>query len=96
MAEGHRAEIKSLNLMLAQERATVRRQERLFEEREEAWQTALSERKTENAGLRVENKAAKGQRNALLAIVITAGGAAALFAAFRILRAFKVIPPIGL
>jgi uncharacterized protein involved in exopolysaccharide biosynthesis len=86
MAEGHRAEIESLNLMLAQERAATRRQEGLFEEREEAWQTALSEREAENASLRAENKAVKGQRNAFLAIMIAAGAAAALSIAFKVLR----------
>jgi hypothetical protein len=92
IAEDHRAEIESLNLMLAQERAAVRRQEGLFEEREEAWRRALSEREAENASLRAENKAAKGRRNTFLAILITAGGVAALFVVIKVLRKVKIIP----
>jgi hypothetical protein len=92
IAEDHQSEIESLNLMLAQERESTRRRGELFDRREEAWQRALSERETENAGLRVENKAVKGQRNTLMAIVITAVSAALLFAAFKILRFFKAPP----
>jgi hypothetical protein len=39
-----------------------------------------------------EVKAVKGQRNTLLAIVITAVSVALLFVAFKVLRFFKVLP----
>jgi hypothetical protein len=92
IAEDHQSEIKSLNLMLAQEREFTRRRGEMFDRREEDWQRALSDREAENVGLRVENKAVKGQRNTLKAIVIPAVSVALLFAVFKILRFFKVLP----
>jgi hypothetical protein len=91
-AESHQAEIESLNLLLVGERETTRRQGELFDEREEAWQQALSERETENAALRVENKAVKGQRNTFLAILITVGTAAVLMITITVMRKLKIIP----
>jgi hypothetical protein len=93
IAEDHQAEIENLNLMLAQERDATRRQGEIFDQREEAWQRALSDREAENAALRVENKAVKGQRNTLLAILITAGGLVVLFIVARALRRAKIILP---
>ena len=91
-AEGHQAETEKLNQQLAEERETTRRQGELFDRQEDAWQQALSEREGENTTLRVENKAIKGQRNTLLAIMITAGTVILIFVVFKVLRFFKVIP----
>jgi chromosome segregation ATPase len=92
IAEDHQSEIETLNLLLSRERETTRRQGELFDRQEEAWQKALSEREAENAALRVENKAVQGQRNAFLAILITAGGVAVLCIVIKVLRALKIIP----
>jgi predicted nucleic acid-binding Zn-ribbon protein len=90
--EDHAADIENLNRQLAAERETVREQDQKFNEYEAATIGQLSGRDTENAELREEVKAVKGQRNTLLAIVITAVSAALLFAAFKVLRFFKVLP----
>jgi hypothetical protein len=92
MAEDHQAEIKNLNLILARERETTRRQGEVFEKREEAWQKSVSEQEAENAALRVENKAVKGQRNTFLAVLIMAGVVVALLIVIKVLRAVKIIP----
>jgi hypothetical protein len=63
-----------------------------FNEYESAMTGRLSDRDTENAELREEVRDIKGQRNTLLAIVITAASVALLLAAFKILRFFKVLP----
>jgi predicted nucleic acid-binding Zn-ribbon protein len=91
-AEDHAADIENLNRQLAAERETVIKQDQKFDEYEAAMTGRLSARDTENAELREEIKEIKGQRNTLLAIVITAASAALLFAASRILRFFKVLP----
>jgi chromosome segregation ATPase len=91
-AEGHQAETEKLNRQLADEREMTRHQGELFDKQEEAWQRALSEREAENTALRVENKAVKGQRNTFLAVLITAGGIAALFIVITVLRKVNIIP----
>jgi hypothetical protein len=52
----------------------------------------LSEKDTEIAGLKVENKKIKGQRNTLLAIVITAVLVIVIFIVVKVLRTFRVVP----
>jgi hypothetical protein len=91
-AEIQQADIESLNGQLAAERETVREKDQKFGEYEAAMTGQLSERDTENAELREEVKAIKGQRNTLLAIVVTAVSIALLFVAFKVLRLFKVLP----
>jgi chromosome condensin MukBEF ATPase and DNA-binding subunit MukB len=91
-AEGHQADIEKMNRQLAEEREVYSRLTHKFDEYETSQNKALSERDTENAQLRVENKAVYGQRNTLLAIMITAVSVIVLFVVFKILRAFKVIP----
>jgi hypothetical protein len=92
MAEDHQTEIKSLNLMLVRERETTRLQGELFDKREEAWQQELSGRAAENAALMVENKKLAGQRNTLLAIVLTIFGIILIIITFKVLRVLKIIP----
>jgi cob(I)alamin adenosyltransferase len=91
-ADVHRADIESLNRQLAAERETVKKQRQKFNGYESEMAKKLSDRDTENAQLKEENKAVKGRRNTFLAILITAGAAAALFIIFKALRAMKVIP----
>jgi uncharacterized protein (DUF3084 family) len=91
-AEDHQADIEDLNRQLAAERETVRKQDQKFNDYETEMIKKLSDRDTENAQLRVENKAVKGQRNTLLAIVITAVSAVLLFIVIKILRIIKIIP----
>jgi uncharacterized coiled-coil protein SlyX len=91
-AEVHRADIENLNRQLAAERETVKKQYRKFNDYETEMVKKLSDRDTENARLKEENKAVKGQRNTFLAILITAGTTIALFIIFKVMRAMKVIP----
>jgi hypothetical protein len=91
-AEGHQADAEKMNRQLAEEREAYSKLSHKFDEYEAVQDNALSERDTENAQLWVENKAVKGQRNTLLAIVITAVSAIVLIIAVKILRVLKVIP----
>jgi chromosome segregation ATPase len=91
-AEVHRSDIEDLNRQLAAARETVRKQDQKFNEYEAVMTGQLADRDTENAELREEVKAVKGQRNTLLAIVIMAVLVALLFVAFKVLRLFKVLP----
>jgi uncharacterized coiled-coil protein SlyX len=91
-AEDHQADIEDLNRQLVAERETVRKQEQKFNDYETEMVKKLSDRDTENAQLRVENKAVKGQRNTYLAILITAGVVVALSIAVKVLRVVKIIP----
>jgi hypothetical protein len=92
MAEKHQADTETLNRQLAEERETGNRLETIFNEREETWQKALSERETENTALKLENKKIASQRNTLLAIVLTAAGIILVIIAVKVLRALKIIP----
>jgi hypothetical protein len=92
-AEVHQADIESLNLQLAVERETVKEQGQTFNDYEIKTVGMLSDRDTENAQLKVENKAVKGQRNTLLAILITALAVALLIpVGKKVLGMLKVIP----
>jgi PBP1b-binding outer membrane lipoprotein LpoB len=91
-AEVNQADIENLNRQLAVERETVKRQYQKFNEYETAMTGELSAKGTENSRLREEVKTVKGQRNTLLAIVITAGVVILCFVVFKVLRFFRVIP----
>jgi chromosome segregation ATPase len=91
-AEGHQADAEKMNRQLSEEREAYSKLTHKFDNYETAQDKALSERDTENAQLRVENKAVRGQRNTLLAIVITAIMGIVLIIAVKVLRALKVIP----
>jgi hypothetical protein len=91
-AEEHQADTEFLNRQLSEEREASRKLGVIFNEREESWQTALSEREAENQALQVENKKVTGQRNTLLAIVLTVAGVVVIIIAVKILRTLKVIP----
>jgi peptidoglycan hydrolase CwlO-like protein len=88
VAENHQTNAETLNQQLAGEREITRRQGELFNRREEVWQTAVSDRDGEIASLRMDNKKLTGQRNTLLAIVITVGIVILIFVTFKALRSF--------
>jgi hypothetical protein len=92
-AEVHQADIEDLNRKLAVERETVRKQDQKFNDYEIEMVKMISDKDTENAQLRVENKTVKGQRDTFLAILTTAGAAAVIFIVCKVLRAIKIIPP---
>jgi hypothetical protein len=89
-AEGHIADIEDLNRQLAAERETARKQYQKFNEYEAVMTGRLSDSGAENAKLREEVKATKGQRNTLLGIFITAAVIVLIFVAFKVLRLFRV------
>jgi chromosome segregation ATPase len=91
-AEVHQADIEDLNRQLAAERETVKKQDQKFNRYEAEMTKRLSDKDTENAQLREENEAVKGQRNTLLAIMITAGSVILILVVFKVLRLFKVLP----
>jgi hypothetical protein len=88
-AEEHHVETEKLNQQLARERETTRREGELFDEREVAWQQAVSELGTENAALRGENKKIAGQRNVLFIIAVSLAGAWAVYIAYKISKIFR-------
>ncbi|MDR2486154.1 MAG: hypothetical protein LBD55_12285 [Treponema sp.] len=83
---------ESLNLQLARERETARLVGAMIDEREYAWQQAAAGKDTEIAALRADNQKATGQRNTLLAVVITAAVIIIAFIVVKVLRALKIIP----
>jgi hypothetical protein len=92
-AEIHVSEIENLNLKLEEERETSRKKDQKFNAYEAAVNGELSAIGTENAELRETVKTVKGQRNTLLAIIITAGVVILLVIGFKVLRFFfKVLP----
>jgi hypothetical protein len=92
IAEKHQADTETLNRQLAEEREAGSRLGEIFNEREEEWQKAVSERETAITSLKVENKKVAGQRNTLLAIVLTAFGVILIIIVVKVLRALKIIP----
>jgi hypothetical protein len=71
IAEKHQADTETLNRQLAGEREATRRQGELFDKREEAWQTALSDRDREINVLQINNLKVIGQRNMTFVISVT-------------------------
>jgi hypothetical protein len=91
-AEELRREAENLNIQLGAERETNGMLNVKFNAYEAAQDRAISERDTEIAALKVENGTVKGQRNTLLAIVITAGVVVAAGIIVSVLRRLKIIP----
>jgi hypothetical protein len=91
-AEAHLAEIENLNQMLQEERETSAKKDHLFNEYDAAMTSELSVRATENAALREELTAVKGQRNTVAAILITAAVVVILTIVVKILRTVRIIP----
>jgi hypothetical protein len=91
-AEDHQAETEKLNILLARERENSGKLSEQFNEYEQSALARLSQKDGEIAGLKVENKKVKGQRNTLLAVVITAVSAIVIFVIVKVLRDFHVIP----
>ncbi|GHU65143.1 hypothetical protein FACS189447_03560 [Spirochaetia bacterium] len=91
-SEGLQSEIVNLNFQLSQEREKSSLLSLSFNKFENIQLQALSEKDTEINRLAVENKKVKGQRNTLMAIVITAITVIVLSIAVKVLRAMRVIP----
>jgi hypothetical protein len=91
-AEAHVTEIENLNRQLAESRETDRKKDQKFNEYEAIVTGQLAAKDTENAELRENIKAVTGQRNTLLAIVITAVSVILLLIAVKILRTLRIIP----
>jgi DNA repair exonuclease SbcCD ATPase subunit len=81
-----------LNQQLADERETNSRLNLKFNDYETSQTKELAKKDTEINTLKVENKKLTGQRNTLLAIVITAITVILLIVAVKVLRVLKVIP----
>jgi chromosome segregation ATPase len=91
-AEDLHSEVENLNRQLSTEREQSRLQEGKFNEYESVTQRDMSNMGTEINTLRVELKKVTGDKNTLLAIVITAISVIVLLLAIWILRKLKVIP----
>jgi hypothetical protein len=91
-AEEHQAETERLNRQLAEERETTRRQVEIFEQRESAWQTAVSDRDTENTALKIDNAKISGQRNMTFVIAIALALVIVGYIVIRVLRFLRIIP----
>jgi hypothetical protein len=91
-AESLQIQVETLNVQLAKERETTGEQNTKFNEYEKKQNELIIEMDGEITALKIENKEVKGQRNTLLAIVITAISIIAIFLAVKILRALRIIP----
>jgi hypothetical protein len=91
-AEDHQVEAEKLNILLARERENGGKLSEQFNEYEQTALARLSQKDTEIAGLKVENKKVKGQRNTLLAVGITAVSAIVIFVTVKVLRVLRVLP----
>jgi hypothetical protein len=91
-AESLQMQVETLNVQLAQEREVTSGQNTKFNEYEKKQNELIAEMDGEITTLKIENKEVKGQRNTLLAIVITAISIIAIFLVVKILRALRIIP----
>ena len=87
-AEKLQTEAENLNRQLAAERETNSALAAKFNDYEADQNKALAEL----AAVKSDNKKMEGQRNTLLAIIITAILAIAVFVIIKVLRVFKVLP----
>jgi chromosome segregation ATPase len=92
VAEKHERSAEMLNIQLAEEREINRELSKKFDEYDVAQNKALSEMAGNIASLEVENRRLKGQRNTLLAVVITAVSIIVIIIAVKVLRAMRIIP----
>jgi hypothetical protein len=95
IAEKHQADTEILNWQLADEREASNRLGTIFNEREEAWLKALSDRGAENAALLAENKAVKGQGRTRLIIIIALAAAWVFYIGYKVCKILKIIPVSG-
>jgi hypothetical protein len=86
------AESESLNQQLRKEREANRKLTLSFNEYETAASRTISQKDMHIGVLEAENEKVTGQRNTMLAIVITAGIVVLGFVVFKVLRFFRVIP----
>jgi predicted RNase H-like nuclease (RuvC/YqgF family) len=91
-AESLQMQAETLNALLAKERETTSELNTKFNEYEKKQNELIAGMGGEITALKTENKQVKGQRNTLLAIVITAVSVIAIFLAVKILRALRIIP----
>jgi uncharacterized protein (DUF3084 family) len=87
-----RAESENSNQLLRQERETNQKLRISFNEYEAATFQTISQRDTRISALEAENEKLAGQRNTLLAVVVTAVSVIVLFVAFKVFRFFKALP----
>jgi predicted nucleic acid-binding Zn-ribbon protein len=85
-AENLQGEVNTLNLILSQERGAYNNLFLKFNDYEAAQKKIVLEMDTELTSLRVENRAVKGQRNTILAAVITAVSVILIIIAVKVLR----------
>jgi hypothetical protein len=91
-AESLQMQVEPLNVQLAQERETTSEQNTKFNEYEKKQNELIAEMDGEINALKIKNKEVKGQRNTLLAIVITAISIIVIFLVIKVLRALRIIP----
>ena len=87
-AEKLQIEAENLNRQLAAERETNSALAAKFND----YETAQNKAMAELAAVKADSKKLEGQRNTLLAIIITAILAIIVFIAIKVLRVFKVLP----
>jgi chromosome segregation ATPase len=90
-AESLQIQVETLNAQLVQERETTIEQNTKFSEYEKKQNELTTAMDGEITALKIENKEVKGQRNTLLAIVITAISIIAIFLAVKVLRMLRII-----
>ena len=86
VAEAHQAEAEKLNVLLARERENSDLLSRKFNDYDQVSMAMLSKKDREITALKEKNKKLAGQRNTLLAIIITALGAIVLFVVVKRLK----------
>lgn len=91
-AESLQMQVEALNIQLFQERKITGEQNTKFNEYERKQNELIAEMNGEITALKINNKEVKGQRNTLLAIIITAASVILLFIVIKILRKIKIIP----
>jgi predicted nucleic acid-binding Zn-ribbon protein len=91
-AESLQMQVETLNVQLTQERKTTVEQNTRFNEYEKKQNELIAEMDGEITALKVENKEVKGQRNTLLAIVLTVVLIIVILLAVKVLRALRIIP----
>jgi hypothetical protein len=92
VAEKHQTDAENLNWQLGRERESNSRLGAIFDEREEMWQKALSERDAENATLKIANAKITGQRNLAFVIAIALAVVIIGYVVIRVLRLLRIIP----
>jgi predicted RNase H-like nuclease (RuvC/YqgF family) len=91
-AETLQEDVNTLNLLLSAERESYSDLNNKFNEYEAMQNKIIVDKEKEITTLRVDNKKISGQRNVLLAIIITAVVVIVLVIGIKVLRLKKIIP----